>query len=105
MFELRTWDDEHRDQLVRNAGGAREAGDQYFQVFLRPDDADERLAPERERDEDFETARLVELLEAENWTLENIAPVREHENEWAGGPIRIGMLVGTIYTFRANENL
>jgi hypothetical protein len=88
--------EERLDDLLARARSARDAGRTFFQIYLP---ADERAAWL----EDHETAGAVEALEAEGWTLENVAE--------AGAPpdpayARIetpvtATVVGTIYTFRA----
>ena len=61
-----------------------------FQVFRRgPHD----------RDDEFETAHLVDLLEAEGWQLENVAGAAEDDHPQAFG-VQTVRIVGTIYTFR-----
>jgi hypothetical protein len=97
MFELRP---EVTDkEIVARARSARAAGRACFQV----------LAPhvgERSEDEaEFETARLVDLLEAERWTLENAASAADQDDHslyefGAYGFLSVPTVVGTIYTFR-----
>jgi hypothetical protein len=77
------------EELLARARAAREAGSVVFQVFRRLQD---------DRDE-FETARLVDLLEAEGWELENVADAAEDEHPQAFG-VQTVRIVGTIYTFR-----
>jgi hypothetical protein len=81
----RTHDDE---ELLARARGAREAA--VFQVFARGPD------------EEFETTRIVDLLEAEGWQLENVADAAEDEHPQAFG-VQTVRIVGTIYTFRLAE--
>jgi hypothetical protein len=83
----RAHDDE---ELLARARGAREAGLAVFQVFARGPD------------EEFETARIVDLLEAEGWQLENVADAAEDEHPQAFG-VQTVRIVGTIYTFRLAE--
>jgi hypothetical protein len=83
--------DDH--ELVARARAARESGSVVFQVYRRlpdrrPDD----------RGDEFETARLVDLLEAEGWRLENVADAAEDEHPQAFG-VQTVRIVGTIYTF------
>jgi hypothetical protein len=77
------------EELLARARAARESGSVVFQVFRRLQD---------DRDE-FETARLVDLLEAEGWKLENVADAAEDEHPQAFG-VQTVRIVGTIYTFR-----
>jgi hypothetical protein len=89
--------EERLDDLLGRARAAREAGRRYFQIYLPADEEAAWL-------EDHETAGAVEALEAEGWTLENVAE--------AGAPLdpayaRIEVpvtqtVVGTIYTFRTS---
>ena len=56
---------------------------------------------------EFETARLVDLLEAERWTLENVAPAADQDRRsphefGAYGFLSVPTVVGTIYTFRSS---
>jgi hypothetical protein len=89
MFELRQGDDGRERELVAQARTARKAGHASFQVFARHDGDDE-----------FEAARVVDLVEAEGWTLENAAHAAERANDWAYG-VHTATVVGTIYTFGA----
>ena len=97
MFELQP--DVSGEELVARARSAKDAGWGWFQVF----------APHRGRrspeDEEFEAARLVDLLEAERWTLENAACSAEYDERavYDRGPygfFAAPTIVGTIYTFR-----
>jgi hypothetical protein len=58
-----------------------------------------------EAEAEFETARLVDLLEAEQWALENAAHAAEPGDHSSGayGFLAAPAVVGTIYTFRLNE--
>jgi hypothetical protein len=100
MFELRPRDDGPHDELVREARAAREAAKRSFQVFVPHD---ERRSPEGEHHDEFETALLADLLEAESWTLENVAHAAERDTDWAYG-VQIATVVGTIYTFRPSTS-
>jgi hypothetical protein len=100
MLELRP--DVPDDEIVARARAAKAAGRMCFQVFAPH--AGER--PEEEAE--FETARLVDLLEAERWTLENAASAAEQDGrspyEWgAYGFLSVPTVVGTIYTFRLSS--
>src|SRR5437016_1049284 len=97
MFELRQ--DAPDDEIVARACSAKAAGRSCFQVFAPH--ADERS----EEDAEFESARLVDLLEAERWTLENAAPAADQDDRssyefGAYGFLSVPTVVGTIYTFR-----
>jgi hypothetical protein len=97
MFELRP--EVADEEIVARARSARAAGQACFQVFaphagVRPEDEAE-----------FETARLVDLLEPERWTLENAAPAADQDDRspyefGAYGFLSVPTVVGTIYTFR-----
>jgi hypothetical protein len=87
IHRSRPHDDE---ELLARARAAREAGSVVFQVFRRLTD---------DRDDEFETARLVDLLEPEGWKLENVAGAAEDEHPQAFG-VQTVRIVGTIYTFR-----
>jgi hypothetical protein len=100
MFELRPKVSD--EEIIARARSAKAAGRACFQVF----------APhtgERPEDEaEFEAARIVDLLEAERWTLENAASAAEQDRrspyEWgAYGFLSIPTVVGTIYTFRLSD--
>jgi len=97
MFELRR--EVSDEEIVARARSATDSGRACFQIF----------APhtgERSEDEaEFETARLVDLLEAERWTLENAAPAADQDDRspyefGAYGFLSVPTVVGTIYTFR-----
>jgi len=97
MFELRQ--DAPDDEIVAQACSAKAAGRGCFQVFAPH--AGERS----EEDAEFESARLVDLLEAERWTLENAAPAADQDDRnsyefGAYGFLSVPTVVGTIYTFR-----
>ena len=99
MFELRP--DVSGEEIVARARSAKDAG--WFQVFAPHA---ERRSPE---DEEFEAARLVDLLEAERWTLENAAPSAEYDERsvYDSGPygfLAAPTIVGTIYTFRLRQD-
>ena len=86
-----------RDEFVQQARAARDAGRTCFQVYVPIEGG----APADEWLVDYETAGAVEALEAEGWTLENVAPAREAEGEpWGRIGTIAGRAVGTIYTFR-----
>ena len=97
MFEL--LQDVLDEEIVAGARAARAAGRVCFQV----------IAPhtgERSEDEaDYEAARLVDLLEAERWKLENAAYAAEPDDRHPGayGFLATPTVVGTIYTFRLVE--
>jgi len=100
MFELRpgVLDKE----IVAGARSANAAGHTCFQVFVPH--GDERAEEESE----FEEARLVDLLEAEQWSLENTGHAAEQDEhspyEWgAYGFLAAPTVVGTIYTFRLTQ--
>ena len=67
MFELRPH--VSNEKIVAEARSAQAAGLACFQLFAPH--GGERSEEEAE----FETVRLVDLLEAERWTLENAAPL------------------------------
>jgi hypothetical protein len=97
MFELRP--DVPDEEVVVRAHSAEDAGWGWFQVFAPHDGG---RSPE---DEEFEAARLVDLLEAERWTLENAAYSAEYDERgvYDRGPygfLAAPAIVGTIYTFR-----
>jgi hypothetical protein len=97
MLELRS--DVPGEEVVARARAAQAAGWRSFQVFA-PHAG--RRSPE---DAEFEAARLVDLLEAERWTLENAADVGEYDErslyQWGSyGFLATPTIVGTIYTFR-----
>jgi hypothetical protein len=97
MFELRP--EVADEEIVARARAAKAAGRMCFQVFAPH-------AGERSEEEaDFEAARLVDLLEAERWTLENAASAADHDSHslyelGAYGFLSVPTVVGTIYTFR-----
>jgi hypothetical protein len=97
MFELRQGVSD--EEIVARARSARAAGRVCFQVFAPHTGA----RPEEEAD--YETARLVDLLEAEHWTLENAAYAAEPDDRHPGayGFLAAPAVVGTIYTFRLSE--
>ena len=97
MFELKPGVPD--EEIVAGARSARVAGRACFQVFAPH--AEER--PEEEAE--FEAARLVDLLEAEQWALENAAHAAEPGDHSSGayGFLAAPAVVGTIYTFRLNE--
>ena len=97
MFELRPEVSDH--EIVARARSAKDAGQACFQLFTPH--AGERSEEEAE----FETARLVDLLEAERWTLENAAAAADQDERspyelGAYGFLSVPTVVGTIYTFR-----
>jgi hypothetical protein len=94
LFELQTSGDTRDDELIAQARAARSAGQLSFQFFAPHT---EPRSPEN-RDDEFDTARLVDLLEVEGWTLENVAEAAEHHNPALG--VLTVTSVGTIYTFR-----
>jgi hypothetical protein len=100
MFELKPGIPD--EEIVARARAARAADLACFQIF----------APhtgERSEDEaEFETARVVDLLEAEQWTLENAAPAADQDDRspyefGAYGFLSVPTVVGTIYTFRRSS--
>ena len=95
MFELRMSGREGDDELVGEARAAGEAGFVSFQVFV----PHRRGRSPESSDGEFETAHLVDLLEREGWSLENVADAAERVNPWAYG-VTTMKTVGTIYTFR-----
>jgi len=97
MFELRQ--DAPDDEIVARARSAKAAGRACFQVFAP------HAGKRSEEEAEFETARLVDLLEAERWTLENSAPAADQDDRspyefGAYGFLSVPTVVGTIYTFR-----
>jgi len=99
MFELRP--EVTDEEIVVRARAAQATGQACFQVFASH--AGERSEEEAE----FETARLVDLLEAERWTLENVAPAADQDRRsphefGAYGFLSVPTVVGTIYTFRSS---
>jgi hypothetical protein len=100
VFELRPGVAD--EEIVARARAARAAGRPCFQLFAPH--AGERSEEEAE----FETARLVELLEVEQWTLENVAPAADQDGRslyefGAYGFLSVPTVVGTIYTFRLSS--
>jgi hypothetical protein len=100
MFELRP--EVTDDEIVARARSASDAGRACFQLFAPH--AGERPADEAE----FETVRLVDLLEAERWTLENAAPAADQDSRspyefGTYGFLSVPTVVGTIYTFRQSS--
>ena len=97
MFELRPGVPD--EEIVARARAARAAGRPCFQVFA-PHTGDRS-----EVDAEFETARLVDLLEAERWSLENAAHAAEPGDHSSGayGFLAAPAVVGTIYTFRLSD--
>ena len=97
MFELRPGVSDR--EVVAGARSARAAGWTCFQIFAPH--AGERSEEEAE----FETARLVDLLEPERWTFENAASAADQDDRspyefGAYGFLSVPTVVGTIYTFR-----
>ena len=100
MFELRQ--DAPDDEIVARARSAKAAGRSCFQVFAP------HAGEQSEEDAEFESARLVDLLEAERWTLENAAPAADQDDRspyefGAYGFLSVPTVVGTIYTFRLSS--
>ena len=97
MLELRpTISDE---EIIARARSAKDAGRACFQLFAP------HGAARSEEEAEFEAARLLDLLEAERWTLENAASAADQDRrspyEWgAYGFLATPTVVGTIYTFR-----
>jgi hypothetical protein len=97
MLELRPHVSD--EEIVAKARSANAAGHACFQIFAPH--AGERSEEEAE----FETARLVDLLEPERWTLENTASAADQDDRspyefGAYGFLSVPTVVGTIYTFR-----
>src|SRR5438874_2895693 len=89
------------EEIIARARSAKESGRACFQLFAPH--AGERSEEQAE----FETARLVDLLEAERWTLENAASAADQDRRspyefGAYGFLSIPTVVGTIYTFRSS---
>jgi len=87
------------DEIVARARSARAAGHACFQLFA-PHEGERS-----EEEAEFETARLVDLLEPERWTLENAAAAADQDRHspyelGAYGFLSVPTVVGTIYTFR-----
>jgi hypothetical protein len=100
MFELGATVSD--DEVIARARAAKDSGRVCFQIFAPH--TEERSQEEAE----FEAARLVDLLEAERWTLENAAHAAEQDGrspyEWgAYGFLAAPTVVGTIYTFRRSR--
>jgi hypothetical protein len=97
MFELRPGVPD--EEIVASARAASAAGRACFQVFAP------HAGDRSEAEADFETARLVDLLEAEQWALENAAHAAEPGDHSSGayGFLAAPAVVGTIYTFRLRE--
>jgi hypothetical protein len=97
MFELRPGVPD--EEVVARARAARASGRACFQVFA-PHTSDRS-----EAEAEFETARLVDLLEPEQWALENAAHAAEPGNHSSGayGFLAAPTVVGTIYTFRLSD--
>jgi hypothetical protein len=99
MLELRP--EVADEEIVAKARFAKAAGRACFQVFApHAGERSEEVA-------EFETARLVDLLEAERWTLENAAPAADQDRRspyefGAYGFLSVPTVVGTIYTFRSS---
>jgi hypothetical protein len=96
MFELRTNGRERDAEVVEQARLARNAGHATFQVFAR----NGARRSSESSDDEFEAARLVDLLESEGWTLENVAHSAEPPSHWSYG-VGTARILGTIYTFRS----
>jgi hypothetical protein len=94
MLELRQGNGGDDHELVSHARTARNDGRSSFQVFVR------HTGRLDSRDEEYEAARLADLVEAAGWTLENVGHAAERENDWAYG-VQTTTVVGTIYTFSA----
>ena len=97
MFELRP--EVSDEEILARARSATDAGQACFQIFAPH--AGERSEEEAE----FEAARLVDLLEPEQWTLENAASAADQDRRspyefGAYGFLSVPTVVGTIYTFR-----
>jgi hypothetical protein len=97
MFELRQSVSD--EEIVVRARSAKAAGRACFQAFAP------HVGERSEEEAEFETARLVDLLEAEGWTLENAASAADHDGHspyelGAYGFLSVPTVVGTIYTFR-----
>jgi hypothetical protein len=97
MFELRPGVPD--EEIVARARATSAAGRECFQVFAP------HAGDRSEAEADFETARLVDLLEAEQWALENAAHAAEPGDHSSGayGFLAAPAVVGTIYTFRLRE--
>jgi len=95
MFELRPG--VRDEEIVAGARAAKAAGRACFQVFAR------HVGERPEEEAEFEAARLVDLLETEQWTLENAAYAAEPDEGSVYGFLAAPAVVGTIYTFRLSE--
>jgi hypothetical protein len=97
MFELRPEVSDH--EIVVRARSAKDAGRACFQLFAP------HTGERPEEEAEFETVRLVDLLEPERWTLENAASAADQDDHspyefGAYGFLSVPTVVGTIYTFR-----
>jgi hypothetical protein len=100
MFELRPGISD--EDVVARARSAKGEDRRWFQVFAP------HVGERSPEDAEFEAARLVDLLEAERWTLENAAYSAEYDERgiYDRGPygfLAAPSIVGTIYTFRSSE--
>jgi hypothetical protein len=95
MYELRPGVPD--EEIVAGARAARAAGRACFQVFAP------HTGERSEEDAEYEAARLVDLLEAERWTLENAAHAAEPDDGSVYGFLAAPAVVGTIYTFRLSD--
>jgi hypothetical protein len=97
MFELREGIPD--EEIVAGARSAGAAGRVCFQVFAP------HTGQRPEEEADYETVRLVDLLEAERWTLVNAAYAAEPDDRHpsAYGFLAAPAVVGTIYTFRLSD--
>jgi hypothetical protein len=99
MFELRpNVSDEH---VLAHARRARAEG--WFQLFAP------HVGERTPEDEEFEAARLVDLLEGEGWAFTNAAYSAEFDygSAYDWGPygfLASKTVVGTIYTFRRSDS-
>jgi hypothetical protein len=99
MFTSEKQDLEQRLQdFASEARAAHESGKRFFQIYFPGDDG----TRERGRLVDYETSRAVEALEAEGWTLQNVAQAARADRDAYAfverPPVEV---VGTIYTFRS----
>jgi hypothetical protein len=98
MFELRpNVSDEH---VLAHAH--RACAERWFQLFAP------HVGERTPEDDEFEAARLVDLLEGEGWTLMNTGYSAEFHDgspyDWGPyGFLASKTIVGTIYTFRRRE--
>jgi hypothetical protein len=100
MLELRPHVSD--EEIVAKARSAEAAGRAGFQVFAP------HVGERSEKEAEFETARLVDLLEPERWTLENVASAADQDDRspyefGAYGFLSVPAVVGTIYTFRLSS--